>query len=157
MTFKTIETQEQFDEMVKDRMERVKEKAIKETRAEFSDYESMKQQIAELEEKVKATASEKDGAIKDLQDQLKQSAKEKDDMAVKAKAYELQATKIKVANAMGLPIEMAERLSGDDEESITADAESLKGLFGQKNAVPLGSYEDSGEPTARDHLRELLK
>lgn len=157
MTFKVIETQEQFDELVKDRLAKAKDKAREEVRAEFSDYDALKQQIAELNEKVKATASEKDTEIKSLQDQLKESAKEKDELTGKAKAYELQATKIKVASDMGIPLEMADRLSGDDEESIKADAENIKDLFGTKQAAPLGSYEVSGEPTTRDQLRQLLK
>ena len=157
MTFKVIETQEQFDELVKERLAKAKDKAREEVRAEFSDYDDLKQQIAELNEKVKATASEKDTEIKSLQDQLKASAKEKDELTGKAKAYELQATKIKVASDMGIPLEMADRLSGDDEESIKADAENIKDLFGTKQTAPLGSYEVSGEPTTRDQLRQLLK
>ena len=151
MTFKVIETQEQFDAMVKERLDRAKETARKETLAEFSDYEDLKKQVDQF----KQATSEKDSAIKDLETRLKTTEKEKDDALKKTTAVELTNTKIKVANDLGIPIEMAERLTGDDEESIRQDAEHLKEYFAPKTA-PLGSYEKSGEPDRRDQLRQLL-
>lgn len=152
MTFKVIETQEQFDEMVKDRLERAKETARKETLAEFSDYEDLKQQI----DRFKTATSEKDNTIKELESRLKTTEKEKADAQAKTTAVELANTKIKVANELGIPIEMADRLTGDSEESIREDAEHLKDYFGQPKTAPLGSYEKSGEPDRRDQLRQLL-
>ena len=50
MEFKPIETQEQFDEMIKERLERAKKSAIPE---DYEDLKAKAAKLAELEEKDK--------------------------------------------------------------------------------------------------------
>lgn len=45
------------------------------------------------------------------------------------KTAELDCMKLKAAVNAGIPIELAEKLSGDDEEAVTKDAEMLAGLM----------------------------
>ena len=65
-----------------------------------------------------------------------------DDLTSKVQAYETASVKTKVALEMGLPYQMADRLTGTDEESIRKDAEAMVGLIGaQKPVAPIGSNE----------------
>ena len=49
---------------------------------------------------------------------------------------------------MGLPYQMASRLTGDDEKAIRADAEAMVKLIGNNRpAAPLGSSEPNVKNT----------
>lgn len=136
--FKIIETQEQFDEIVKDRIARAKESAVK----EFADYEDIKQangnyekQIADLTEQLKkadegkATSNDEIQALKD-----------------KVQQYEMASVKTKVAHEVGLPYELASKLTGDDEDAIREDAETMVKFVKAQQSAPIGS----NEPTKTD-------
>lgn len=136
--FTPIETQEQFDAIVKDRLARA-EKAAAE---KYSDYDAVKKQNADL-----ATQ------IAQLNEQLKKQAETidgnkavVDDLTAKVHGYETASVKTKIALELGLPYQMADRLTGTDEESIRKDAESMVALIGMnKPKVPLGNPEpDAG-------------
>lgn len=78
----------------------------------------------------------------------------------KITGYEAAALKTKIAYELGLPHELAGRLSGDDEAAIRTDAETLQGLLGGKQAPPLKDTEDplpSGEDAAYKTLLSDLK
>ena len=49
-------------------------------------------------------------------------------------AAEMRAVRLEVAAEAGIPLKLAERLSGDDREALVADAETLKGMI--KPATP---------------------
>ena len=49
---------------------------------------------------------------------------------------------------MGLPYELAARLSGDEEKDIRADAEALKKLMGNTALQPLGNTEQNSGTAA---------
>lgn len=68
----------------------------------------------------------------------------------KAKAAELGALKTRIGAAKGLPAELIARLSGDDEASITADADALAALV--KTATPAPGARPAGntDPDADD-------
>lgn len=59
----------------------------------------------------------------------------------KVKDYEVKNLKYKIANEAGLPLELANRLSGESEEDIKKDAESLKSLIPGQPHLPLKSTE----------------
>lgn len=128
MDFKPIETQEQFDQMIQDRITRAKDKV----REEYSDYEDMKQQVSDYQKKVEDLTSQlanvdpaKDARISELEKQVSK--------------YETDSVKIRAALKFGIPYEMASRISGADEESIMKDAESIAPLFKTKTAAPLAT------------------
>lgn len=136
--FKIIETQEQFDEIVKDRIARAKESAVK----EFADYEDIKKangayekQIADLTEQLKK-ADEGKASIDDEIQALKE----------KVQQYEMASVKTKVAHEVGLPYELASKLSGDDEDSIREDAKTMAQFVKGQQSAPMGS----NEPTKTD-------
>ena len=65
----------------------------------------------------------------------------------KVGSYELASLKARVAHEKGIPYELATRLTGDNEESLKADAESLSKLISTTTkpaAPPLKSTEPTG-------------
>ena len=139
--FKPIETQEQLDQLIGERVARAQRSAEE----KYADYEAIKQQNTDLA-----------AQIAQLNQQLQQQAETisghqtiVDGLNQKVQSYETASVKTKVALEMGLPYQMAERLNGTDEETIRADAKAMKDLIGTQNPVaPLGSGEpkESGEP-----------
>ena len=88
--------------------------------------ELLKQKLGELEETFeefkgyKEQLAEKDSLIKD---------------------YELKNLKYRVAVEAGIPFELASRLTGETEEEIKKDAESLASFINQKSKLPLKTTE----------------
>lgn len=139
MTFKAIETQEELDQIIQDRLRREREK--------FSDYDELK--------KVKEDYEKQIGSLQAQIEESSQTIKFHDqvvaDLNSKITGYETNSLKTKIALQHGLPIDLVDRLTGDDEASITADAEKLAGFVKQKPTVPplkdteppLGDEKDS--------------
>ena len=124
--FKTIETQEEFDAAIKARLDRNTKTVTDEVRKSYEGYISpdeakkLNDQITSLTTQI----TEKDTSIADL--------------TAKNKAYETASVKARIAREKGLPYELAERLSGESEEDIAADAESLaKFVSADRQPAPL--------------------
>ena len=124
--FKTIETQEEFDAAIKARLDRNTKTVTDEVKKSYEGYLSpdevkkLNEQIASLNSQL----TEKETAITDL--------------TAKNKAYETASVKARIAREKGLPYELAERLSGESEEDIAADAESLaKFISADRQPAPL--------------------
>ena len=115
--FKTIETQEELDNIVKERLRREREK--------FGDYDDLKKRVSELEsengalkatvEETKQTIAKSDAQITELQGQVSN--------------YETASLRTRIALQNGLPYDLADRLQGADEEALRADAERLAGFM----------------------------
>nr|DAM89962.1 MAG TPA: protein of unknown function (DUF4355) [Caudoviricetes sp.] len=115
--FKIIETQEQLDEIIKNRIERVK--------AKYADYDSLSAKVQDLEtEKLKLTE------LLDKQKEIEGNDKNKiAELEKNVQGWETKALKQKVAIKYNLPFDLADRLKGDSEESLTEDAERLASLM----------------------------
>jgi hypothetical protein len=85
--------------------------------------------------------------LTDQVDTLTKQLTEKDtaitDLTAKNKAYETASVKARIAHEKGLPYELAERLSGETEEDIAADAEKLS-QFVSAGRAPAPLYEPQG-------------
>lgn len=130
--FKTIETQEEFDAMVKARLAREREK--------YADYDQLKARVTELESE--------NGALKSAAEASKTALSERDskiaDFEKQVAGYETATLRTRIALANGLPYDLADRLVGDDEVSLTADAERLAGMLKPVEHVsPLKDIEPS--------------
>lgn len=77
------------------------------------------------------------------------------DLTAKASASELKALKSQIAYETGLPFELAGRLTGDDEDTLRADADSLSKLIAKPQTPPLRSSEPKGE-TQDDAYKAML-
>lgn len=151
--FTVIETQEQFDAAIKDRLGREKAKFAEqlagydETKAKLSDAEK---QIADLTEALTA-ANEK---ISGFDEQIA----ERDS---KISDYAARAAKTQIAHEMGLAFDAIEFLKGNTEDEIRASAESLKNLVGAQKVAPLatsdGANLDPKEAALRGMLQDLTR
>lgn len=130
--FKAITTQEEFDAAISARLER--------ERGKYVDYEDLKTQVSTL-------TTERDTANQQLAD-----------ANAKIKTYETNSVKMRIAQEKGIPAEMASRLTGETEEDIAKDADTLAQIFkASKGAAPLF---DGSQPVGDDNdaaLRQLLQ
>lgn len=146
--FTAITTQEDFDAAVKDRLKRQEEKI----RAEYTDSQKEYETYKAENEKLTAT-------INELTEKQNGHEAEVSKLKTTIAGYEKAELKAKVAREAGLPYELSERLTGDDEDALKADAESLKALMGanKKTAPPMPSTEDPLEDPKDAQWKTLAK
>ncbi len=124
MSFKIIETQEELDRIIQDRLTRERDK--------YADYEAIKTKNADLEKQVSALQT----TIEESNTTAKTHEQTVADLNKKIAGYETANLRTRIALQNGLPIDLADRLVGDDEESIKADAERLSGFVSKKQQTP---------------------
>lgn len=139
--FKTIETQEELDNIVKERIRREREK--------FGDYDDLKKRVSELEsensalkstvEDDKQTRAGLDAQITELQGQVSN--------------YETTSLRTRIALQNGLPYDLADRLQGADEEALRADAERLAGFM--RPTTPQAPLRDTEPPIGDDKTMQM--
>lgn len=123
--FTPIASQEEFDALIKDRLER--ERAA--VRKEFADYEDIKNRLSAAEEAKKAHASE----VTTLQTQISE-------LTAKLSASETDSAKTRIAFETGIPFELRDRLTGTTEDEIRADAQNLVKIFNSQKRDPAPLY-----------------
>lgn len=146
--FKIIETQEQLDAIIKSRLDREK--------AKYSDYDTLAEKIKKLETEntnLKQTITDKETSESTTASKI--ADLEKDVITWKNKSLKQQ-----IAMKNGLPFDLADRLQGDNEESLEEDAIRLASLVSVKQYTqPLADTEppiDKGIDSAwRDVVRNL--
>lgn len=144
--FKVIETPEQLEEVIKDRLKQERETIKK----GYEGYLSP----ADVAEKYKGYLSPDDIAEK-YKDHL--PPEEAGKLRSKIKGYETDSVKMRIAHETGLSYDAVQFLKGEDEESIRKSAESLKGLVGASNVAPLASTETPLPDTEDAAIRSTLK
>lgn len=122
--FTPITTQEEFNEAIKSRLAREKEK--------YGDYDQVKARVEALEKENGVLKSAAEANKTSVADYNKQIA----DLQGQVKSFESKDLRLRVAVASGLPIELADRLAGDDEEAIKADAERLVSFIKPTEPTP---------------------
>lgn len=68
-------------------------------------------------------------------------AEEKEALSKQVTAYQQKELKTRIAMEHKIPFELAGRLTGETEDELKADAQSLSGFIAQKPALPLASTE----------------
>ncbi|WP_426807469.1 capsid assembly scaffolding protein Gp46 family protein [Streptococcus anginosus] len=147
--FTAITTQEELDAIVKARLAREKEK--------YADYDQLKTRVSDLEKE--------NGVLKSAAEANKTSAADYDkqiaDLKKQVAGYETASLRTRIALQNGLPYDLADRLVGDDEEAIKADAERLAGFVKPVEPVaPTKSNEpnvNKGENDKREIYREMVQ
>lgn len=137
--FKVIETQEQLDAIIGERVKRAERRAEERAAEKYSDYDDLKtkaqtyeKQIADLSEQIKGGETKQAEFTKQIEE-----------LTGKVHQYETASVKTKIALETGLPYQLAEKLTGDDEDAIREDAKKLA-EFVAKPAAPMGSMEPDG-------------
>ncbi len=124
--FKAIETQEEFEELLKPRLARATETARKKAFEEFQNQLDEANGFREKCVTLESSLNEKDETIKTLQAQL-------DESNTTAKKYEVKAMRTQAIVDNKLPMEFIDRLQGETAEEIQADAENLAELLKTNN------------------------
>ncbi|MFB8509210.1 MULTISPECIES: capsid assembly scaffolding protein Gp46 family protein [Lactobacillales] len=137
MSFKTIETQEELDRIIQDRIARERDK--------FADYDELKTKVTDYETQV-ATLQK---AIDESNTTIKSHDDTVAELNSKIASYETSSLRTRIAIQNGLPLDLAERLVGNDEESIKADAERLAS-FVAKPKAPSAPLKDLEPPLGDD-------
>ena len=91
----------------------------------------------------------------DLVKQLEANKTTIADLTAKAKAYESGALKMRIAHENGIPYELAGKLSGDTEEEIKKDAETLAKFVKNQQPQPLANTEH-GHTNGKDAAYKSL-
>lgn len=131
-TFKPIETQEELDAIIEKRLKREREVTTK----RFDGWISPEDHQKAIDSANKA--------LDDYKEAHKGDEQTIADLTAKNKAYETASLKSRIAHEVGLSYDWISRISGEDEESIRSDAESLKKLVGTGAPLPTKNTE-SGE------------
>ena len=148
--FKPIETQEELDRIIQDRLTRQKETIEK----QYADYEQIKTRNAELETEVGTLQA----SIEESNNATKAHEQAVNELNAKIAGYETASLRTKIALQNGLPFDLAERLVGADEESIKADAERLAAFVKPKAHVPpLKNTEPVIEDEKNNAYKKLLE
>lgn len=138
MAFEIIDTQEKFDAAISERLRRERETVSK----KYADYDELKQKAAEYETRLGALTKEAEENAKKYSDYDTKLA----DMQAKIKGYETVSVKTRIAHETGIPYELAGRLSGNTEEEIRKDAETLSKFIGStKKTAPLRTSENNAD------------
>lgn len=127
MSFEPITTQEQLDGLL--------QTARAETEQRYAGYLSPEA----VQQQYHGWMSPEDQET--LRNQHQTELQERDD---KIQSYEAQSLRNKVARETGLPVELAEKLSGADEAAMRTDAEAMLRVIGKHRG---GDPSVQAEPT----------
>lgn len=149
--FKAITTQEEFDERIRERIERAEKKAREEFKGWISP-DDMKlindKHTSEVQKLNEAHAKEME-KYAGYDEKFNSQASEIHDLKIRE-------MKTKVAIEKKLPIDAVEFLKGDDEEAITASADKLSKLsVNQFNGFTRNTETSASNPKD-DALRKML-
>ncbi|MBS7209325.1 MAG: DUF4355 domain-containing protein [Lachnospiraceae bacterium] len=143
--FKVIETQEQFDEVIGERLKRERETVEK----KYENYLSPE----DVQKKMEGYLSPESEKEK-YKDYLSPEEVAKKDAVIKG--YETNSVKMRIAHEYGIPFELASRLSGENEDEIKKDAESMKTILGNSTRpAPLRTTEGNIDKK-RESIRKVL-
>ena len=131
--FKVIETQEQFDEMISERLKRERESNEKKYEAYMSPDDL---------QKLKDSYEAKIKSLEDAANTTQKTLDEKDAKIAECEKYRTDLEKTRIALKAGLRMEYADRLRGETAEEWQKDAETLaKDFASAHQTAPLGSNE----------------
>ena len=143
--FKPIESQEELDNIIEKRLKRDREATAKRYEGWFSPEDHQK------------AINEANKAFDDYKKAHESDEQTIADLTAKNKEYETASLKSRIAHEVGLSYEWIPRISGTDEQSIRADAESLKKLVGSGQPLPTKSTETDRVHNSSDlALKQVL-
>ncbi|MGT2963853.1 capsid assembly scaffolding protein Gp46 family protein [Streptococcus acidominimus] len=123
--FKTIETQKELDRIISERLARQKNR--------FKDYDQLKDRVEELETENLGLNS----AVTAFKQESASYSKQIEDLEEKVASYEQTILRTRIALQNGLPYDLADRLRGNDEAELIADAEWLSGFLNRQSTAAI--------------------
>lgn len=150
--FTAITTQEEFDKAIRKRLEQ-KDREVAEKYRDYLAPDKVDALKADYDKKL-ADAS---AALKTATEKIAGHEKETADLLSRATTAETALLKGKVASKHKIPLELAERLVGDTEEALDADARAFAGLMQPTSAPPLRSNDPAPGGDPADAARMAFK
>lgn len=155
--FKVIESQEQLDSIIQDRLSRAEKQYAKQFDGWTSpeDVKTLKESHTAEINKLNELHAQEMEKYKDIDTQLA----EKD---AKIHAYEISSVKSNVAREIGLPFEAIEFLQGDNEKDIRENAEKLKTMTSNSvghytQIAPTRTLEQAKGSSLDEAYKEVLE
>lgn len=137
--FTAITTQEEFDKAIQKRLAQ-KDRELEEKYRDYLAPDKVDALKDELNKKLEAA----NASLKEANEKIAGYDKEKADLLSRATSAESSLLKTKIANKHKIPIELADRLTGDTEEALEKDAESFAGYMGPRSRPPQFTNEPNG-------------
>lgn len=148
--FEPIMTQEAFDAKISERLKRAEEKYA----SKYTDYEDIKKKNTDYEAQIQSITKQ----LNEANEKVKNHDSIVSELNSKISAYETNSVKMRIAKEYGIPMELADRLTGDKEEDIKKDAETFRTLMGTSRTQPLASEAEQGKGSDEDRrLKEMLR
>lgn len=159
MSFKTIETQEDLDKIIKERLDRVEKKyegyiskekfdeeikKVKDGYIGFTSPEELKKVKDDYDSKLAKTKESTDELNRQISDLTKENGEIK-----------LREMKYNVAHEFGIPRGMVDRLRGTTKEEIEQDAKSLSSFV--KHTTPSQAMAEQQFGTSKDSKAGVKK
>ncbi len=157
MEFKTIETQEELNAIIGDRVAKARaseRKAVEEElETKYADYDSIKSQLAEKESRITELGNQLDQA----KNAGSTNTKTIEELQAKVHKYESDSVKTRIAQEYGLDSGLANRLTGETEEEIRKDAQNLKEIVGTRMRRVEFHSENQSDNDTRAALKSMLQ
>lgn len=140
----TITSQDQFDELVRKRLDREQKKHEREL-AKFEGFDDLKAKADKFDEYEAQQGTE----IEKLQRQIEKANRERDEAAKKVAASERHELVRDIADELGLPKGLLKRVQGATEDEIRADiADLMEGM--PTPSKDDGNKDEGKEPPSRE-------
>lgn len=147
--FQAITSQEQLDSVIGERLRRQKEQFEE----EIKEYKALK----EINKKLQAELEQKNQFIEESKKETSMRTEDYEKLEKELSSLKLQQLKQKIAINNGIPLDLANRLSGEDEETLLEDAKTLSQFINSNPAPqPLKSVEDTNVNDKDMAYRQLL-
>ena len=147
----TINSQEEYDNLVKERIDRAK----KSEREKFAGYDDFKAKAEKYDADIKARDEKYNTDIKAKDDELTAKDNTIAELNAKIKTYESDSVKAKVLKEFGLSQDLSKWITGDDEEAMRTNAQELQQIVGVQKTQPLADPESENDEN--DDERTALK
>ena len=151
--FKSINTQEDFDARIKERLERA-EKAVKKSFDGWTSPDDLKAIQAKHEEELKKLNDTHAEELKKYSGYDEKFAEQQNEI----KSLKIDAMKTNIANEKNLPFDAIGFLQGDDEQSIAESADRLAKLSNASHSIGFTRNTEETQGDATDNaFRDLAK
>lgn len=142
MSFTPINTEDEFNTAIQERLNR--------ERSKFSDYDDLKEKASKYEELLKADWEKKAHGLEDDLAKARADKTAADDKTASEKARadkaEQELLRYKVSAKYKLPSDLSDRIKGTTEEEMEKDAEQLSKLLGTGNPTPRFHPDPKSDP-----------
>ena len=147
--FQAITSQEQLDNVIGERLRRQKEQFEE----KLKEYESLKEEHSKLQTELE----QKNQFIEENKKETSMKTEDYENLEKELSSLKLQQLKQKIAINNGIPLDLANRLSGEDEETLLEDAKTLSQFINSNpTPQPLKSVENTNVNDEDMAYRQLL-